>query len=227
MKLGQVYDRLLDRLLGEYCPRCTLPSAAGFCRACRDELPTIANPCPRCGLPQGLAACPAAAADWALDRVLAPFVYDWPVADHVKALKYRRQRTLGRALGLLLAERVAADAGDVDALVPVPLHAQRLRERSFNQADEIGQGLARALGLRLLVRGVLRQRATPAQTGSGVAERRLHLAGAFRVTRPLAGRRLAIVDDVLTTGATVNALARALRAAGATHVEAWTVARTL
>jgi len=227
MRLGEVYGALATRLLGEFCPRCSLASAAGFCRACRADFPTVVQPCPRCGLPLGLAACPAAAAGWALSGVTAPFVYAAPLSDHVKALKYQRRRTLGRALGLLLAERLDAGGRAVDALVPVPLHARRLRERSFNQADEIGRSLAKALDLRLLARGIARQRATPAQTGFGPAERRRHLAGAFLVSRALTGLRIAIVDDVLTTGATANALAAALREAGAAQVECWAVARTL
>jgi ComF family protein len=228
MRLGRVYGALAARLLGEFCPRCSLPSAAGFCGACRADFPTVFEPCPRCGLPPGHAACPAAAAGWALNGVTAPFVYDAPLSDHLKALKYRRRRTLGRALGLLLAERLLdAGARRVDALVPVPLHARRLRERSFNQADEIGRSLAAALGPCLLARGIARQRATPAQTGFGPAERRRHLEGAFAVTRELTGLRIAIVDDVLTTGATANALAAALREAGAAQVECWAVARTL
>jgi ComF family protein len=227
MRLGRVYGALAAGLLGEFCPRCSLASAAGFCIACRADFPTVFGPCRRCGLPPGHADCPAAAAGWALHGVTAPFVYGAPLAEHLKALKYLRRRTLGRALGLLLAEQLDAGAQRVDALVPVPLHARRLRERSFNQADEIGRSLAAALGLCLLVRGIARQRATPAQTGFGPAARRRHLEGAFVVKRELTGLRIAIVDDVLTTGATANALATALREAGAARVECWAVARTL
>jgi ComF family protein len=144
----------------------------------------------------------------------------------VQALKYRGVRALGRALGLALAPALDAVGGDVDAIVAVPLHRARLRERGYNQAVEIGRTLARELKLPLLQRGIARCVAGASQTGQSASERRASVARAFAVRRDLRGQRIAIVDDVLTTGATVNALAAALRNAGAAHCVAWAVART-
>jgi ComF family protein len=153
-------------------------------------------------------------------------VYGAPLDRHIHALKYRGARRLGRALASLLAEHVRERALHVDALVPVPLHAQRFRERGYNQAAEIARALGAALGLPVLLRGVVRRGAQAPQTGRGAAERRFGVMGAFAAQRSLRGCRLAIVDDVLTTGATVNALGEVLLAAGAARCEAWAVART-
>jgi len=110
--------------------------------------------------------------------------------------------------------------------VPVPLHRTRLNERGYNQAHEIARTLAQLLELPVLVRGVVRRAATPAQTGHGALERRAGVARAFRIDRRLQGWKVAIVDDVVTTGATVNALAAELKAAGAARCTAVAVART-
>jgi ComF family protein len=161
-----------------------------------------------------------------LDAVVAPLTYGPPLDHYVHALKYRHARTLGRALALLLVPTLRALRDDFDVVVAVPLHRKRRCERGYNQAQEIARTLARELHLPALQRGILRCAATPAQTGQGAAERRAGVADAFRVARDLTGRRIAIVDDVITTGATVNALAAQLRAAGAARCTAIAVART-
>jgi ComF family protein len=161
-----------------------------------------------------------------VERVFAPFVYAPPLDGHIHALKYRGARRLGRTLALAIVEHVAAAARDVDALVPVPLHPRRFRERGFNQAAEIARTLGRELERPVLLARVRRSGAQVAQTGRGAAQRLENVAQAFAVARSLAGARLAIVDDVLTTGATVNALASALLASGAARCDVWAVART-
>ena len=108
----------------------------------------------------------------------------------------------------------------------VPLHRARLHERGYNQAQEIARTLAGALGMPALERGISRRAATPAQAGQGARERRAGVARAFRVERDLTGRQIAIVDDVVTTGATANALAAELRGAGAASCVVFAVART-
>jgi ComF family protein len=190
------------------------------------DLPRIAHPCDGCGLARPVARCPRREAPWAADAVVAPFAYAPPLDHYVVALKYAGERSLGRAFGLLLEPAVREACGGVDALVPVPLHGRRLRERGYNQAIEIARPLARALGVPVLLRGVERLPAARSQTGQSARARRASVANAFRVERSLAGLRLAIVDDVLTTGATVNALAGALRAAGAVGCIAVAAART-
>jgi ComF family protein len=163
---------------------------------------------------------------WSVDAVVAPFSYAPPLDHYVHALKYRGARSLGRAFALLLAPALGDAAAQVDALVAVPLHRARRNERGYNQAQEIARTLAGRLGVPTLVRGIARRNATPAQTGQGALERRAQVAQAFRVERALTGRSIAIVDDVVTTGATVNALAGEIKAAGAARCVAFAVART-
>ncbi len=218
--------RYLRRLFVERCPACGGPSAAGFCGVCSAEFARVPNPCRRCGLSLPAARCPRAQTRWDVDAVVAPFRYGPPLDHYVLALKYRGARLLGRAFALLLTPDLHGLCSNLDALVAVPLHRSRRCERGFNQAQEIARTLSSTLRLPALERGILRPAATPAQTGQSAAERRAGIAAAFRVARNLEGARLAIVDDVVTTGATVNALARALRAAGAAQCVAVAVART-
>jgi ComF family protein len=215
---------VLHRLFVESCPSCAGETDGGFCPVCATDLARVIEPCPHCGLASPVARCPARTGSWLIDAVVAPFAYVAPLDHYVRALKYGGARSLGRAFGLLLAPAVAGQA--LDALVPVPLHRARLRERGYNQAAEIGRALAHELGLPLLQRGIGRHGSSPSQIGQRAEQRRASVAGAFRVRRSFAGARVAIVDDVLTTGATVNALAAALRAAGATRCVVIAAART-
>jgi ComF family protein len=217
---------LLKGLFVESCPACGASSAGGFCAVCAHELPLVQNACPRCGLERPVGRCPRAQVAWDVDAVIAPFAYASPLDHYVHALKYRGARSLGRAFALLLAPHVRNACAGVDALVAVPLHRARLRERGYNQAQEIARMLARTLGVPALERGIARRLATPAQTGQSAVERRASVARAFCVERDLRGRRVAIVDDVVTTGATVNALAAELKACGAARCVAFALART-
>jgi ComF family protein len=246
MSLLASLGALVQGLCPESCPRCGDESPAGFCLSCSDDFARIAAACPACGLPGAGHVCPARAPGWALDALRAPFLYPAPLSVYLQRLKFARQHRLGLALGNLLARELSAaaigtsavgtsaidmsapgmPAIDADVLVAVPLHRKRLRERTFNQADEFARPLARRFGLRLVASGIPRELHTPPQTGLARGERLVNLERAFRVRCRLDGARVAIVDDVITTGATVSALAAALRAAGAIRVEAWAVART-
>jgi ComF family protein len=214
------------RLFGESCPACGGPSGGGFCTVCAAGFARVAGACRRCGLAQPVARCPRLRSPWEVDAVVAPFTYAPPLAHYVQALKYRGTRSLGRAFALLLAPTLAHEDLDVDALVAVPLHRARLLERGYNQAHEIARTLARELGVPALLRGVARRTATAAQAGQGARERRAAMSGAFEIGCDVSRRRLGIVDDVVTTGATANALAAALKAAGAERCVVVAVART-
>lgn len=217
---------ILGRLFVESCLGCGEPSAGGLCGVCAAELVRVRNACGRCGLAQPVARCPREELRFEVDSVVAPFCYEPPLDRYLHALKYRGARDFGRALGLTLAPALAAARGGLDALVAVPLHRARLLERGYNQAQEIAATLGRALELPTLERGIVRHAAGPAQTGRSAAQRRAAVARVFGVRRKLTGLSLGIVDDVVTTGATVNALAAELRAAGAARCVAFAVART-
>ena len=218
---------MLKRLFPEVCPACGGSTDAGFCTICTAGFPRVEHPCPRCGLTQPVLRCPRRATAWNVALVIAPLRYGVPVDHYLHALKYRGARKLGRALGLLLADRLRAQRIQIDALVAVPLHPRRLHERGYNQATEIARTVSQRLQIPLLARGIRRCRASPPQTGLDAKQRYANIATAFAISRDLSELRLAIVDDVITTGATVNALAAALAAAGAARLEAWAIARTL
>jgi len=143
----------------------------------------------------------------------------------VQALKYRRRRAVAQTLGALLAERYPYERDAL--LVPVPLHPHRLRERGFNQALLLARVLGHRRGLAVAARVLVRKRHTRAQPGLAAEERRRNLRDAFTVTSPatVRGRNIVLVDDVLTTGATADACARSLLAAGAVRGDVYTLGR--
>lgn len=189
------------------------------------------RPCPICGLPKPVARCPREVGTWLVDRTWAPFEYSYPLDHYLQALKFGHGRILGRALALLLRaplrQALEGEALRADTLVPVPLHSKRLRERGYNQAAEIARTLAAEVGLPVVVGGVHRAGGAAAQSSLGARARRTNVAGVFSVRESFSGRRVAIVDDVITTGATINSLATALLGAGAASVEAVALARTI
>ncbi|MDH4094822.1 MAG: ComF family protein [Betaproteobacteria bacterium] len=194
-------DAELPRLEGALCPRCALPSPAG-------------ETCGQC-----LAQPPA------YDATVAALAYEFPCDVLVQGLKFRGELALAPLLGGLLAARLPRDAR-ADFILPVPLAAARLRVRGFNQSLEIARAVAAATGCRLAPLAAERGRDTPAQLDLPLAERARNVRGAFRCAAPFAGAEVALVDDVMTTGATLAELAATLKRAGAARVVNWVVART-
>jgi ComF family protein len=165
-----------------------------------------------------------------IDRVRAALVYEFPVDGLVAGAKFRGRLECAHALGDLLAWTLAGSGAPrpgCDLVVPVPLHPARLGRRGYNQAAIIGAAAARATGALLDTGACLRLRNTLAQSGLAGRARRANVRGAFKVRRQLTGLTIAVVDDVVTTGHTVSALAVALRRAGAIRIEVWSAARVL
>ncbi|MFI4933181.1 MAG: ComF family protein [Caulobacterales bacterium] len=174
--------------------------------------------------------CPACLARRrAFDRARAAVLYDEHSRDLILKLKHADRTDLARLYAGWIARAGADLFEDADALVPVPLHPWRLLTRRFNQAAEIARPLARLTGLAYFPGAVIRRRNTPSQAGKSGSGRRRNLAGAFAAPRALwpkiAGKRLVLIDDVLTTGATAEACARVLKAAGAARVDVAAIAR--
>ena len=214
-------------LFGGSCFLCRGRASATLCAECDADLPRLPKArerrlCPRCALDSpGGAVCGRCLAEAPrYDATVAALAYRFPADALVHALKFRGELALAPLLAALLAERVATD--EVDCLVPVPLSAERLRSRGYNQAVEIG----RHLGARLELDACERRRDAPPQAGLDREARRRNVCGAFECRRSFAGARVAVVDDVMTTGATLDALAAALKDAGALQVVNWVVCRT-
>jgi ComF family protein len=235
----QLFTALLDVLLPPLCHICHsfIPDAneLHICPACREKLPLVSSPlCPLCGIPfagtGGDHRCGACLANPPhFDTARAHFLYEGPIRELIHTFKYNRLTHLRKPLALL----ALAEAGDVmnhapQLIVPVPLHRSRLRERGFNQAVLIGQTLSRRLSLPMQPDALARTRQTEPQIELSAAERRQNVKGAFSVRKPdlVAGKRILLVDDVMTTGSTMDECARELKKAGAGMVLAVTVART-
>jgi len=196
----------------------------GLCARCAASLPLIRAPCRRCGREAGAFAatdpCPACRDEETdVDGVTAALRYRDAARDLVLALKFGRRPPAAIPLGILLADAVLAAGRPGDLVVPVPLSTARLRRRGHNQADEIARVLAARTGLSRDPRALVRRRGGPPQSGLSRPARRRGPRGAFVARRDrVEGRCVLLVDDVVTTGATAGACARALRRAGALRV---------
>lgn len=217
-----VCDGALDRpTLGPVCPACwnsILPLTPPLCDLCGDPLPTwrvVSVPlarCPRCRrVPRPL------------DRCRAIGLYEGPLRSIVHALKYEGRRSLAKPLGAMMRTRCADVLSDADLAVPVPLHPSRRRERGFNQAED----LARHVGLPIAA-ALRRVRRTPPQVDLPAGRRHGNVRDAFAAGKDfqlVLGRVVVLIDDVSTTGATLDACARVLKERGAREVRALTAAR--
>lgn len=236
MTLGGLFEPVLAVVFPAACPACSAalarPSAGPLCEACWDALPRHSERVCGCGEPLAATAplpcgrCRRGLSQFRSGASLGPFAGSLRVLVH--ELKYRgRRRSAGRAARLLFeskpAREVLAGAG---VLVPVPLHPRRLRQRGYNQSQLLARELGRLVGLPV-ADALARRIETATQTGLSAAARRRNVLGAFRAVRPAAidGRVVVLVDDVLTTGATARACARALQDAGASAVRLLTLAR--
>jgi ComF family protein len=223
----------------QYCREQWAEPAEGFiCAECARQVQFIEPPfCSRCGLPfAGELTTPFECANCA--EIELHFSYGRAavratgmVLDLIHRWKYQRALWLEPFLARLLIQQVSLHvvAHDWDLIVPVPLHREKLLEREFNQAEHLACRLGQALQLPVCRSAVKRIAATPTQTKLTRAARNENMRRAFApaITEPVRGRRVMLVDDVLTTGATTNACARVLRQAGAAEVCVWTLARGL
>jgi ComF family protein len=217
------------------CLGCGEPAIPGrdLCRACDQALPRLASACPTCGLPvPGGVDTPCDACRQSpppLTRVVAPFLYAPPLDRWLPRVKFHRVMASGRLLSQLMLDACTC-APRPGAIVPVPLHRSRLRSRGYNQALELARPIALALAVPLRTDLLARTRSTSAQSSLPAAARRHNLGGAFDTPRTCAAGRVpahvTLVDDVMTTGATLHAAAHALLHAGVARVDAWVCART-
>jgi len=232
---GLSVNALLERLLPPRCVICDAPGHVGMdiCPPCLAKLPHNHRACCQCALP-----LPAGDGDTPVrcgrclktppvfDHAISLFEYKDDAASLIVQLKFNDRLALSRLFGQLMLDRVLTQgAPQVDAILPVPLHPGRLRRRGFNQSVELARKLGSGLQIPLLRHQVVRVVATSQQAGLDAKSRRQNIRGAFKVTGSLPYEHVAIVDDVITTGSTVNELARVLKKAGVKTVSVWSVAR--
>jgi ComF family protein len=232
-RISKVYNRLFFGRHTLYPPRCALCGRVGndgrdLCSNCLADLPRIGQYCHRCGVPltDNATLCgPCSHAPPPFESSTIPFRYAPPLDYLLLQMKFHQRLHLAPLLGCLLAEAVTSRGTPLpELLLPVPLHHSRLRKRGYNQALELVRCLAHELSLPFACNRIVRQRHTPAQTSLRGKERRKNLRDAFRTNGDLP-RHIALVDDVVTTGATVTEVAKTLKRAGVEIVEIWAIAR--
>ena len=204
------------------------PPSLDLCQACEEELPANTRCCGRCAIPLdgGASVCGRCLQDPPqFDRVIAPLLYQYPVDRMIIQFKFHRRLAMGRVLAELLGRQIRKrENARTSSLIPVPLHASRYRRRGFNQALEIARIVSKSSGIPCDWRCCRRVRATVEQTALDAKSRGPNVRGAFAV-RDTSIEHAVIVDDVMTTGSTVNEIAGQLRRSGVRTVEVWVLAR--
>lgn len=222
--ISKVY-KWLNIDLRRPCLLCALPCAGDLCPPCLAGLPWETRHQCRCGLPKSLCPSPARCLAFQLpiDRIQSCFRYAYPVDRLINRYKHQHDHATERVLERLWCSRPVHGPAP-DALVPTPLHWRRQFARGFNQAHRLARALGKQTGIP--VQPILRRRRSAAQQGLDWRQRADNLSGHISCTRIIAGGHLALIDDVVTTGATAGACAEALLQAGASRVDVYCLART-
>lgn len=221
----------LDLCFPRVCLICQTrtPRPTHLCLACESELPILPEGCLKCADTHPSAHCDIINPPF--DRAFACFSYEGQIAKLITAFKFHSAFPPRHLFSLALLTAIQSKWYQTrplpTRLIPLPLHPKRLKNRGFNQALEIARPLARALPLTLDTLTLVRLKDTAPQSGLATAQRAMNVAQAFAATRALEGEHIALLDDVMTTGQTLSAAATALRAAGASTIDLWCVARTL
>lgn len=231
--------RALDLLMPPRCLKCgdVVADAGALCAGCFEKITFITMPlCNTCGVPfsdiylghTDLSICGACAkSPPAFDRARAVMVYDDDSRSLITGFKYADRTDLAPALGRWMMRAGGELLEDADVILPVPLHRWRMLTRTYNQSAYLTRRIAHLSGLPAEYGVLRRTKPTPSQGGLSASARRLNVAAAFSVTNPalVAGKKVVLVDDVLTTGATLNSCAKTLKQSGAASVDALVVAR--
>ena len=228
---GPLGNALLDLIFPPRCAGCG-QSGSLWCPACQASVHVIRDSiCSHCGRPlenqRNARLCPAChRSPPEIDGIRSAAMFEGPLREAIHHLKYSGRTSLATPLGALLSARWQADSPPADTIVPVPLHASRVRERGYNQSVLLAEQLSRASGLPLAESMLTRVRATAPQVTLNAAERKLNVRDAFQASGDAAqGKRVLLVDDVCTTGATLESCSLALRQVGVASVWAITLAR--
>lgn len=212
----------LDLLFPQWCIGCGREGNY-ICDSCRQALPRILPPiCPRCGKPQSDGMlCPACGdGSSGIDGIRSPFLFDGVIRQAVHELKYRNIRALVEPMGELLFDYILENPVPGEVLVPVPLHRKRLRERGYNQSALLAKQMGKLTGMAVVDDCLIRRLHTPPQARTtNIEERRTNVTNAFSCSgRELEGKQVILIDDVTTSGTTLNICAETLKESGATSV---------
>jgi ComF family protein len=231
-----MFQKLSSWLAPHTCILCHYPSGRDqdLCQPCLSELPILPQSCPRCAniLTHSASECGVCLKKPPLvDKTYVLFLYQTPITKFIMELKFHANLVNARLLGELMTAAIKqqwyVNQPLPDVLIPVPLHAQRLKERGFNQALEISRPIAKALALPLDYHSCSRSKNTAAQARQPAAARQQNLRGAFQINADFSGQHVAILDDVITTGSTLRAFALALKKAGAAQIDLWCCAKSV
>lgn len=236
--LSTLFSRMVNRveISPALCVACLAPHAlAGLCTSCLADLPLNTRPCIQCALPIAALTTGMHCAECQIDppdfqSAYAPWRYQYPVDCLIRRYKYHQQYAFGRPLIHGFIQHLDRQGcfelpGRPDLIVPSPMHPKKRRKRGFNQAEDIAEQVSRHSGIPWSVNTLHRKHMTTAQSGLGRQQRLANLNNAYRITGE-APARVAIIDDVITTGATARAMASALHQAGVEGIEIWALART-
>lgn len=208
-----------------------IKEASAFCEVCYQELPFQSRTCAHCG--QIFAAdtdycgrCINAPPFY--DECFCPFEYQTPIKDLICALKYNDKAEYAKMIGRLLASEVKQHQISIpEAIIPVPIHISRLRSRGFNQAKLIADEVGRELNIKVFNNVITKTKATLPQAQQSLINRKKALHNCFAIQKKLSAQNVAIIDDVVTTGSTVNEIAKILKKNGVDYIQVWGLAHTL
>lgn len=201
----------------------------GICHDCLQDMPwhTSAQ-CPQCAMSSNGLLCGSCLNTRPhFDATYALFTYDYPLDKLLQHYKYKESLHLANTFAALWLDKHPVKNPPVDLIMPMPMHVTRLKHRGFNQALEIAKVISKQTTIALDYQACLRSKLTPPQASLPLKERIKNMRGVFECKKDLHGLNIALVDDVMTSGASLNELAKTLKQAGATHVECWVIARTL
>ena len=229
----QVIERIQRGLLTPVCICCGLAgtNSSDLCNACQSDLQLNYHYCQRCAIALQVDEITWCGACLRLppryDASFCAFKYGYPIDEFIRRLKYGHSLSHAAVLGQLLADYLRQHRRGVlpECFVPVPLSTTRYRDRGFNQAIELGRVIEKSLGVQMQTDLLQRVRHTTEQAGLSRRERRKNLRNAFVVADSRVPQSVAVLDDVVTTGSTVNEIARTLKRAGVQQIEVWAVAR--
>jgi ComF family protein len=230
-QLTKLRGAALNLLFPQFCVGCG-KEGAFLCDSCLHSLPRIELPiCPRCGRPQATGRLCPNCSDWQadIDGIRSPFRFDGVIRTAIHQLKYRNLRAIAPALAILMNEYLEANHLDVDVIVPIPLHHKRIRERGYNQSALLAEELGILVQLPVDEESLTRDKyVLPQARTNNVEERRANVAGVFSCHgNKLQGKKVLLVDDVATSGATMNACAAVLKSVGAMNVWGLALAREI